>query len=112
MLKLPYTIQKFSENFSKITTIKQFIELAKNQAFDLEVDFVHRIPSILTWCPVNDSFSGNYNLLVYPRIKIDAKNFAPPKMISIEVPSKMENCEKVLLEALKEAIGGVQQVWN
>lgn len=110
MLNPTYTIHKFSENFSKITKLKQFIDLTKNQTFGIEIDFVHRTPSVLTWCPVNDSFSGKYNLLVYPRIKIDEKTFSPKKMVSVEVPSRMVNCETVFLEALKRSICDVQQV--
>ena len=112
MLKPSYTIQKFSENFSKITTIKQFIDLVKIQKFDLEIDLVHRIPSVLTWCPKDDTFSGDYHLLVYPRITIDGKRFAPSKISSIQLPSGMVNFESAFLEALKQAISGVQQVWS
>lgn len=56
MQSASYIVQKFSENFSKTNAIKQFIDLAKNQKFDLEVDLVHRIPSILTWQPADDTF--------------------------------------------------------
>ena len=112
MLNPSYTIQKFSENFSKLTTIKQFIELTKAQKFDLEIDLVHRIPSVLTWCPKDDTFSGDYHLLVYPRITIDGKTFAPSKIVPIQLLLGMVNCETAFLDALKKAIGGVQQVWN
>jgi hypothetical protein len=111
MLNQAYNIQKFSENLSKINKMKQFIELVKDQTFDIEIDFVHRTSSILTWFPINDSFSGNYNLLVYPKIKIDEKNFAPRKMIPIQIPSRIGNCETAFLEALKRSICDVQQVW-
>ena len=112
MLNPTYTIRKFSENFSETTTINQFIELAKQQAFDLEVDLVHRIPSILTWYPSIDSFSGEYNLLVYPRLTIEGETFTPPKMVPMYVPSGIVNCKCTFLDALKEAISGFQQVWN
>ena len=112
MLKPAYSIQKFSENFSKTNTIEQFIDLAKNQKFELEVDFVHRIPSILTWKPADDFFSGEYNLLLYPRLSIDGKRFAPPKMVKIRLPSNIMGLESIFLEALKNAINSVEEVWN
>lgn len=112
MLNPSYNIRKFSENFSRITTIQQFSELAKKQKFDIEIDFVHKVPSILTWSPASDSFFGEYNLLVYPRITINGKNFAPPKAVNIKVPENIEFCELALLEAIKHAINSSIQVWN
>lgn len=112
MLSQTYTIQKFSEKFSKINTIKQFIELSKSQTFDMKIDLIQRIPSILTWNPMNNSFSGEYNLLVYPRITVNGKNFAPPKAVNIKVPENIESCELALLESIKHAINSSSQVWN
>ena len=93
MQSASYIVQKFSENFSKTTTINQFIDLVKTQIFDLEIDLVHRIPSTLTWRPSDNSFSGEYNLLVYPRITVDGKSFSPPKMIAVQAPSEIWNCD-------------------
>ena len=112
MQNASYIVQKFSENFSKITTVNQFTDLVKAQKFDLEIDLVHRIPSILTWYPAIDYFSGEYNLLVYPRITIDGKTFTPPKMVDVHVPSRMEDYEDVFFRALKQAISKTQQVWS
>lgn len=110
MLNTAYIIQNFSENLSKITTIKELIELAKTQKFCLKVDFIHRIPRVLTWNPASDSFSEEYNLLIYPRIIIEEKTFAPNEMIISEIPLGMVDCERVFLETLKQAIRNVQQV--
>jgi len=51
-------------------------------------------------------------LLIYPRITIDGKTFVPRKMVPMQVPSGMVNCEAAILEALKQAICGMQKVWN
>jgi len=67
---------------------------------------------VLTWRPTENSFSGEYNLLVYPKIAIDGKNFAPPKAFSIKLPENIEACEGMFLEALKNAINSAEQVWN
>ena len=112
MQNASYTIQKFSENFPKIIKIKQFIELVKEQVFEIEIDFIQRIPGILTWNPNSNSFSGEYNLLVYPRITVNGKNFAPPKAVNIKVPENIESCELALLEAIKHAINSSVNVWN
>lgn len=112
MLNQLYIIQKFSEKFSKINTLKQFSELSKSQTFDMEIDLIQRIPSILTWNPVNNSFSGECNLLVYPRITIDSKSFSPPKAVNIKLPGNIESCELALLEAIKHAINSSVNVWN
>ena len=112
MQNASYTIQKFSENFSKITTIKQLIELSKNQKFDLEIDLIHRKTSVLIWNPSEDSLSGEYNLLVYPKISIEGKNFAPPKVFAVKVPGSIRAYEMVFLEALKKAINSLEEVWN
>ena len=112
MQNASYTIQKFSENFPKIIKIKQFIELVKEQVFEIEIDFIQRIPGILTWNPNSNSFSGEYNLLVYPRITVNGKNFAPPKAVNIKVPENIESCELALLESIKRAINSSSQVWN
>ena len=89
--------------------IKRF--QAKIQTFDLEVDLVHRIPSILTWQTADGAFSGEYNLLLYPRLSVDGKRFVPPKMVKIRFPSNIVGFESIFLEALKNAINSVEQVW-
>lgn len=104
MLNAEYSIQKFSENLSNITSINQFIEVMKAQVFDLEIDLIHRIPSVLTWRPIENSFSGEYNLLIYPKITIDEKVFSPRKMVALRVPERIEDCEEAFLKALKQAI--------
>lgn len=112
MQSASYTIQKFSEKFQQIATIRQLIEYTKTQKFDLEIDLIHRIPSILTWKPMDDSFSGEHNLLVYPRITIDGKIFAPPKMPLVELPKGILDYEKAFIKALKQAINTAEQVWS
>lgn len=107
MQNASYTIQKFSENFSEITTVKQLIELVKAQTFKLEIEFVHKIPQIFTWHPETDSFSGEYYLGIYPKIIIDGITFEPPKMFFMEGPSKMVSYEAAFIEALKEAISSI-----
>lgn len=112
MLKTSYIFRNFSENFSKITTIKQLIELSKDQQFELEIELIHRKTSLLIWNPAEDSLSGEYNLLVYPKISIDGKNFAPPKVFAVKVPGNIRAYEMVFLEALKNAINSLEEVWN
>ena len=110
MLNTAYIIQNFSENLSKITTIDELIKLAKAQKFCLKVDFIHKIPRILTWDLTNDSFSEEYNLLICPRIIIEEKTFAPPEMIASDIPLGMVDCQRVFLETLKQAIRCVQKI--
>ena len=111
MQNASYTIQKFSENFPKIIKIKQFIELVKEQVFEIEIDFIQRIPGILTWNPNSNSFSGECTLLIYPRIKISDKNFSPPKAVKLKIPKNIESCDLVLLDALKKAIISSIQIY-
>jgi len=106
-----YIIQKFSEKFQKITTIKELIELSRAQKLDIEIDFVHRIPRVFTWRPADDSFSEEYNLLVYPRISIEGKTFAPLKMVDSQAALGIMDCERVFLEVLKHAVSSAEQVW-
>lgn len=110
MLNPAYIIQKFSEDLSKITTIKQLIQLMQNQAFDLEIDFVHMIPRLLTWNPASDSFSEEYNLLIDPRIIIEGKTFTPSKEIISVMPLGMVDSERVFLETLKDAIKIIDKI--
>lgn len=112
MQNASYTIQKFSENFSKITTIKQLIELSKDQNFDLEIDLIHRKTSVLTWNPAKNSLSGEYNLVIYPKITFDGKSFTPPRVVAVAVPNNICAYEISFLEALKNAISSLEQVWN
>ena len=112
MQNASYTIKKFSENFSKITTIKQLIELSKDQKFCLEIDLIHRKTSVLTWNPAKDSLFGEYNLVIYPKIMIDGKNFTSPRVVSVAVPNNICAYEIVFLEALKNAISSLEEVWK
>jgi len=112
MHKQSYVIKQFQSKIQQITTINQLVELAKTQKFDLEIDLIHRKTSVLTWRPAEDSFSGEYNLLVYPKIAIDGKNFAPHKVFAVKFPENIGTCEVVFLKALKNAINSAEQVWN
>lgn len=112
MQNASYTIKKFSENFSKINTIKQLIELSKDQKFGLEIDLIHRKTSVLTWNPAKDSLFGEYNLVIYPKIMIDGKNFTSPRVVSVAVPNNICAYEIAFLEALKNAISSLEEVWN
>ncbi|MCB9093242.1 MAG: hypothetical protein H6620_11850 [Halobacteriovoraceae bacterium] len=112
MLNKSYNIQKFSEKLYKVNTVKHFIDLVKEQKFSIEIDLTHRVPSVLTWDPFKDSFDGEYHLLVYPTISVDGKIFAPPNAIPMKVPKKIGDFEKVFLDALKDAIDSIKQVWD
>jgi len=106
-----YIFDKFSENLSKITTIKQLIKLSQSPEFDLEIKVTHKIPRLVTWNPTNDSFSGEYNLLVYPRIFIKGTTLTPPKMIASQSPLGMWDLERVFIEAVKQAVDDID-VWR
>ena len=110
MLKPAYIIQKFSEDLSKITTIKQLVQLMQDQKFDLEIDFVHMIPRVLTWNPATDSFSEEYNLLIDPRIIIEEKTFSLSETIISAMPLGMVDSERVFLETLKKAIRIIDKI--
>lgn len=111
MLNPSYTIQKFSEEIQQITTLKQFIHLTKSQDFNIEIDLIHRIPSVLTWNPVKNSFSGDYHLLIFPKMEIEGTHFAPQRAIAVKVQKNIKDCENIFLGSLKDAIKTAERVF-
>lgn len=106
MLNPSYTIQKFSENFSKITNIQEIKPLATS----IDVTFSAEISSstvwILDWDMTNDNLSGTLEIFLAPKLIANGIEFTvPSRTFRIESTDlSLADLEKQFLAALKASI--------
>lgn len=98
-----YTIAKFSEKFSQITTLKAIISLIKG---DPKLEFLVRVvlPE-LVWNAKDDTIMGS-KALIYPKIIVNGEVHEP--CWDFEVKSLL-GLEDAYINALKHVVSNLKQ---
>ena len=101
-----YTIQKFSEKFQKITTIKEIKSLATSIGVTFSAEISSSTVWILDWDITTGNLSGTLEISLAPKLVANGLEFTvPSQKFRIESPDlSLADLEKQFLAALKASI--------